>query len=132
MPYKNPEKQKLAVRENARKYMARKRKFEGKTLSTLDSLGIGHLFDFGLMHIEYTKTRKHTKKMLIPVRAGMKLGDSFKASGVPMELKMTKRFYVFGIPLNPDYESEIGRKLTEIENKVEELKKLCEEEKTNE
>lgn len=126
-PYKNPEKQKQAVRETSRRYMARKRRMRNIVLEQLDTLGVGVPYDLGMMQVEDTKTGKRCKPNLLPVDPARKLGDLLK-SKTPMRLVMTKRFIVCRIPRDPIVGSEADKKILEIVEKIQELGKLVEAE----
>ena len=132
MPYKDLEEHRRKAKQIMRKQRERTKQFsqmQDMAMAQLDSLAVGEPVDFGVMHFEYKKLKREGRKMLLPVLAGMKLGDSLESAGAPFHLVMTTRFIAFCIPTRtPKEGSEVDKKILEILAKVAELRKLCEEE----
>lgn len=122
-PYKNPERQKQAVKENAQKYRQRKLFAEKATLGMLDSLTLGKAKPFGMVWVEHTKLKKRCKRFLLPFADALRFDETLKKN-TTMRLFTDKTFFAFSVPLEYDADSPIEKQIMKILDEIKKLKNL--------
>lgn len=122
-PYKNPERQKQAVKESARKYRQRMLMGEKVTIEMLESLTVGDATAFGVVWIEHIKTKKRCKRFLLPFQDAVRLNETFKKT-VQMRLYTDQTFFAFAVPLKYDADSPIEKQIMKILEEIKKLKNL--------